>query len=85
VVGSSNQGFKDNKFLSWMMVGTGMEVSISMGLLPVNLVGKGAIRKMRDKNIQEGNGIVLLGFHSKLDVRRETVKMVKERGKVGRP
>jgi hypothetical protein len=66
-----------------MMVGTGMKVSIGMSLLPVNLVGKGAIRKMRDKNIQKGDRVVLLDFHSELDVRGKAIKMVEERDQVG--
>jgi hypothetical protein len=83
VVGSSNHGFKDNGVFIQMMVGIGMEVSICMGLLLIKLVGKRTIKKERDNNIQEGNGIVLLGLHSKLDPRGKDVKMVKEGGQVG--
>jgi hypothetical protein len=83
VEGTSNQGFKDNKFLGWMVVGTSIKVSISVGLLSVNLVGKGAIRKSRNKDIQKGEGVVLLGFHSELDVRGKVVKVVKKGDKVG--
>jgi hypothetical protein len=34
----------------------------------INLVGKGAIREVRDKNIQKGKRIVLFHFHSELDM-----------------
>jgi hypothetical protein len=61
-----------------MVVGTSIEVSICMGLLPINLVGKGAVRKMRNKDIQKWDGVVLLGFHSELDVRGEVIKVVKK-------
>jgi hypothetical protein len=46
-------------------------------------VGKGAIWKMGDENIQKGKRVVLLDFHSKLDVGVTVVKMVKERHKRG--
>jgi hypothetical protein len=61
----------------------GMKVSISMNLFPINLVGKGVIRKTKDKNIQKGNRIILLYFHSKLDMGEKIVKMVKERDQRG--
>jgi hypothetical protein len=66
-----------------MMVGTGMKVSISVSLLPIDLVGKGAIEKMRNKNIQKGDRVVFLGFHSELDVRGKAIHMVEERDQVG--
>jgi hypothetical protein len=47
-VGLDNQDFKDNIFLSQMMVGTRIKVLIGMSLLPVNLVGNGTIRNMGD-------------------------------------
>jgi hypothetical protein len=43
--GMSNQGFKDNDFLGWMVVGTSIKVTIGVGLLSVSLVSKGAVRK----------------------------------------
>jgi hypothetical protein len=49
--GPRNQGFKNNKLLSWMMMGLGMKVSICVSLLSINLVGERAIRETRDKNI----------------------------------
>jgi len=55
-----------------------MKVSINMSLLPVNLVRKGDITKMRDKNIQKGYRVVLLDFHSELDVMGNVIKMVEE-------
>jgi hypothetical protein len=64
-----------------MMVGMGMKVSISTSLFPINLVGEGSIRKLGDKNIQRGKHVILLDFHSKFDVRGNTIKMVKERDK----
>jgi hypothetical protein len=49
-----------------------------VGLLFVNLVGEGFVRKSRNKDIQKGNGVVLLGFHSELDVRGKDFKVVKK-------
>jgi hypothetical protein len=51
-----------------MVVGIGIKVSISVSFLPIDLVREGAIRKMRDENIYEGDRVVFLGLHSELDV-----------------
>jgi len=48
---SSNHGFQDDEFLSWMVVIISIEVFICMCVLPVNLVGKRAIVKTRNKDI----------------------------------
>jgi hypothetical protein len=66
-----------------MVVETSMKVYINMCLIPVNLVGKGAIKKKRNNNIQERDGVLLLGFHSEMGVRGKTIKVVKERYQVG--
>ena len=65
------------------MVGIGMQVYISVSLFPINLVGKRAIKKTQNKNIQKGDGVVFLGFHGELDVRGKAIKMVEERDQVG--
>jgi hypothetical protein len=54
-----------------------------VSFLPVDLVGERAIRKTRDENIQEGDGVVFLGFHSELDVGGEAIEMIEERDQVG--
>jgi hypothetical protein len=36
-----------------MMVGVGIEVFINVSFLPLDLMGDGAISKVRDENIQE--------------------------------
>jgi hypothetical protein len=66
-----------------MMVGIGIKVSINVIFLPVDLVGEGAIKKTRDENIQKGDRVVLLGFHSELDVGGKDIKMIEERDQVG--
>jgi hypothetical protein len=65
-----------------MVVGASIEVSIGVGLLSVNLVGKGDVRKLRNEDIQEEEGVVLLSFHSELDVRGKVVEVVKKGDKV---
>jgi len=50
-------------------VGDGIKDSIDMGLLSVNLVGKGTVSKLGNRDIQKGKGVVLLGFHRELYVR----------------
>lgn len=65
------------------MVGTSIQVSINVSFLLVDLVGEGSIRKLRDGNIQEGNKVVLLGFHGKLYAGRKDIKMIEERNQVG--
>jgi hypothetical protein len=47
-----------------------------VSFLPIELVEEGSIRKMRDENIQEGDGVVFLGFHSELDVGGKVIKMI---------
>ena len=44
---TSSQGFKYDGFLSWMVVGFLILLSINAGFLSIDLVGKGAIRKTR--------------------------------------
>jgi hypothetical protein len=65
------------------MVGTGIEISINVNFLTMDLVGERAIKKMRDTNIQKGDRVVFLGFHRELDMGREAIKMIKERDHVG--
>ena len=50
------------------MMGLGMKISISMSLFFINLMGERAIRKARDKNIKKGERVILLNFHSKLNI-----------------
>ena len=49
--GLSEQGFKENIVLSRMVVGGGVEVSISVSFLPIDPMGVGAIKKVRDEDI----------------------------------
>jgi hypothetical protein len=77
--GSSYQHFKNDIFLGWVMVRMGMKVSFGVSLFSIDLVGKGAIKLMRNENIQKGKRVIILDFHSKLDVGENVVKMVKER------
>ena len=64
-------------------MGPGMKVSISVSLLLIDLVRKGAIMKMRDKKIQKGDRVVFLGFHSELDVSVKAIQMVEEKDEAG--
>ena len=66
-----------------MMVGTVIKVSLYVRFLPIDLVGVGVIKKMRDENIQKGDIVVLLDLHSELDVGGRDIKMIDERDKVG--
>jgi hypothetical protein len=61
-----------------MVVGTNMKIFIGVSLLPVDFMGKRAIRKKRDKNIQKGDGVVPLGFYSELDVRGRLLRWLKK-------
>jgi hypothetical protein len=65
------------------MVGTGIEISVNVSFIPVDLVGERAIKKTRDKDIQKGDRVVFLGFHRELDLGGEAIKMIKERDHVG--
>jgi hypothetical protein len=60
-----------------MMVGDGIKVSISVSFLPIDLVGDGAIRKVRDEDMLERDGVVLFSFHGELDMGGKDVKMIK--------
>ena len=64
-------------------MGTDIKVSISVIFLLVELVGEGDIRKTRDEYIQKGDRVVLLGFHSELNVGGEVIKMIEEGDQVG--
>jgi len=61
-----------------MLMGLGMKVSICMILLLINLVGERFIRKMRVNNIQKGERVIFLYFHSELDMWGNVIKMVEE-------
>ena len=39
---------------------------------------KGAITKLRDKNIKKNKGMIIFGLYSELDVRRNAIEMGKE-------
>jgi len=84
VEGMSTQCFKDNGFFGWMVVGISIKVSISVGILFENLMGKGAIRKSRNKDIQKGKRFSFLGFHHELDLGGEAVKVAEKGVKVGK-
>jgi hypothetical protein len=61
-----------------MVMGMGMRISINMSLFSITLVGKGAIRKITDKNIQERDRDVLLNFHIEFDMGGNVINMVEE-------
>jgi hypothetical protein len=61
-----------------MMVGVGIEVFISVSFLRVDLVGDGAIWKVRYENIYERDWVFLFVFHGELDVGGKVVKRIEE-------
>jgi hypothetical protein len=56
----------------------GTKVLVCVSLFLINLVGKGAIGKTVNENIQEGERIFILDFHCKLNMGRIVVNMVKK-------
>jgi hypothetical protein len=66
--GSSDESFKNIRFMGKVMVIMGMKVSVDVSFFPINLVGDGAIKKVGDENIQKGKRIFILDFHSKFDM-----------------
>ena len=47
-----------------------------MGFLSIDLMGEGAIIIMSYKDVKEGERVILLNFHSKLDVERDDIKAI---------
>jgi hypothetical protein len=72
--------FKTEDFGQGDYGGLGMEVPVYVSLFPINLVGKGTIRKSGKESIQKRKRILLLDFHGELDMGRDTIKMMEERG-----
>jgi hypothetical protein len=50
-----------------------------VSFLPLDLMGDGAISKVRDENIQERDWVVIFSFHGELDVGGKDVKMIEKR------
>jgi hypothetical protein len=61
-----------------MMVGLSMQVRVSVCLFSVNLVGEGTIWHTRDEDAHKGKRIILLYFHSELNMGGNDIKMIKE-------
>ena len=71
--GMNNESF-GNILLSGMMVGYRMKVSISVSLIVIDLMGKGVIKKVENKDIKKRKGMVDFKFHGELDVRGNMIK-----------
>ena len=65
--------FKNGDFLSRVVVVFGMKVSVSMSLFTVHLVRNEAIELMGAEDVKNRHGVVLLDFHGKLNMGRNTI------------
>ena len=60
------------------MMRIGMKVSISMRFLSEKLMGEATIKFTDEEHIQKWDGIVFFGFHGKLDMGRQVIKVIEE-------
>ena len=52
-----------------VVMGVGMEVAIGVGLFPIHLIRERVTLLLGDQDIKKGNGVILLDFHGKFNVR----------------
>ena len=64
-----DKSFKDNKFLRRLVMGVGMEVVMGVGIFSIHLIGDTTTLLLSDQDIKKGNGVILLDFHGKFNVR----------------
>ena len=64
-----DQSFEENKFLRRVATLVGMEVLIGVGIFPIHLIIKRDTLSSGDQDIKKGNGVILLDFHGKFNVR----------------
>ena len=77
-MGTSSEGVKNTQFLREVMMGIGMKILLSMHFLPKNLVAKGTIIVLRNKNIEEWKATTDFLLHSELNGRGLIIEMIEE-------